>query len=387
MFFARVLLSVLIATQLLIDAALAEAAIGRIDCGRPVPGAATCFARVLPGPDGKVHALAAPGAGYSPAQFRAAYRVPAGGQGFVAVVAAYSDPQIKSDLDVYSRRFGLPVLPACTSASEHSCFARMDQRGGSQFPAANAGWAMETALDVEAVHAMCAGCRIELVEADSDSLPNLIAATDRATALGAQVVSMSWGGGEGSGETTTDTHFNHPGVIYVAASGDSGYGVSYPAASHWVLAVGGTRLVAGPTGTRSSETAWSGAGSGCSRYETKPSWQHDGSCTRRSVADVAADADPSTGAAVYTSLSTAGSGWFTVGGTSLAAPLIAGMIGAAGGGPQSAVLGRLYGSIGTARLYDVTAGSNGSCAGYLCSAGRGYDGPTGVGAPLGAAVL
>jgi subtilase family serine protease len=385
MFLARLCLSIAVAAQLLTTGALAYADSGS-DCASPRPGQAICYAQVLAGAGGVVRPQASP-SGYGPAQLRAAYHVPSGGSAYVAVVGAFFDPAIKSDLDAYSRHFGLPVLPTCSSASQRGCFARVDQRGGSQFGAVDAGWGLETALDVEQVHAMCSGCRIELVEADSASISNLLAAVDRATELGAQVVSMSWGGGESSTETAADSHFHHPGVLYVASSGDSGYGVSYPAASPAVLAVGGTHLVATTSG-RSSETAWSGSGSGCSRYEPKPSWQHDLSCPRRSVADLAADADPATGASVYSSLSSSGAGWFTVGGTSLAAPLVAGMAGLAGGGSQAAIYARLYASLGTSQLFDITAGRNGSCGGsYLCSAARGYDGPTGVGALSGLSAL
>jgi subtilase family serine protease len=168
-------------------------------------------------------------------------------------------------------------------------------------------------------------------------------------------------------------------VIFTASSGDSGYGTSYPAASPYVIAVGGTRLR--PSGTRWTETAWAGTGSGCSSYEPKPAWQHDTGCARRSIADVAADADPATGAAVYSSVSTGGAGWFVVGGTSLAAPLVAGMVAISGHTGQAAVMAHLYQSLYTGRLHDVASGSNGACSSYLCQAGPGYDGPTGVGAP------
>jgi subtilase family serine protease len=131
------------------------------------------------------------------------------------------------------------------------------------------------------------------------------------------------------------------------------------------------------------ETAWSGAGSGCSAYVAKPSWQKDAGCARRSVVDVAADADPNTGAAVYDSVSYQGhSGWFQVGGTSLAAPLIAGVYALAGN--ASTVTYGSYPYSNTSSLHDVTSGSNGSCGGsYLCTAGSGYDGPTGLGSPNG----
>jgi len=192
---------------------------------------------------------------------------------------------------------------------------------------------------------------------------------------------MSWGGSESASETAEDSHFNHSGVTFVASSGDSGYGTSYPAASGLVLAAGGTHLRSSSTG-RWYETAWSGSGSGCSAFEPKPAWQHDRSCHGRTIADVAADADPATGAAVYSSLSPGGNGgWFVVGGTSLAAPLIAGM--AALADPATQAPASLYAALGTTALHDVMSGSTGSCGPYLCPARSGYDGPTGVGSPRG----
>jgi len=334
------------------------------------------FAKVL-----STQATATP-TGYGPAQLRAAYRVPSGGSAVVAVVGAYNDATVQADLDTYSRAFGLPILPTCASSGQRGCFVRINQRGGATFGTKNSGWALETALDTQAIHAMCAGCRIELVEADTASTANLLAAVDQAVAAGAQVVSMSWGGSESSSETSLDAHFRHPGVIFTASSGDAGYGVIYPAASSSVIAVGGTHLVATASG-RNSETVWSGSGSGCSRYEAKPTWQHDSACARRSVADLSADADPATGAAIYSSTSPSGGGWFVVGGTSLSAPLVAGMVGVAGGGTQTTVMSRLYASLGTSRLFDVTSGRNGSCSTYLCQAVGGYDGPSGIGSLIG----
>jgi subtilase family serine protease len=326
------------------------------------------------------HSMPSP-QGLSAAQLRAAYHATGTGSAKVAVITAYGDPNIKADLDNYSRVMGLPALPTCASRAQTGCFEKIDQRGGQRFPAADNGWAMETALDVETVHAICPGCRIELVQADTASSSNLLAAIDMAAGTGAQVISMSWGGPESSSQTTYDRHFQAADVTFVASSGDSGYGASWPAASNQVVAVGGTHLQIGSNG-RASETAWSGSGSGCSHYEAKPAWQHDTGCVRRTIADVSADADPATGAAVVSSLSPSGAGWNVVGGTSLAAPLVAGLIGLSGHTSHTAALKQLYGSLGTSRLYDVASGRNGSCApAYLCAAGSGYDGPTGVGAP------
>src|SRR5262249_12904253 len=181
-------------------------------------------------------------------------------------------------------------------------------------------------------------------------------------ALGAAVISNSWGGGEYLGETIDDSAFNHPNVFITASSGDGGYGVEYPAASRYVTAVGGTTLSVGAGNSWAGETAWSGAGSGCSAYEPKPAWQTDLSCSRRTVADVSADADPNSGAAVYDSVTYQGqSGWFQVGGTSLAAPLIAAvyaLTGTTANGNSGSVP---YSH--TSSLHDVTSGSNGSGSG------------------------
>ncbi len=250
------------------------------------------------------------------------------------------------------------------------------------YPAKNAGWALEISLDVEIAHAICPNCKILLVEADSNSLTNLLAAISTGIRLGATVVSNSWGSSEFSGETSYETTLNHPGVAITVSSGDNGYGVEWPAASPFVTAVGGTTLKLDKSNNRISETVWSGAGSGCSAYEPKPSWQRDSGCTRRTVADVAADADPNTGAAIYDTVRYQGrSGWFQVGGTSLASPLIAAVYALAGNASTVQYGSYLYSH--TSGLFDITSGSNGTCGSYLCTGLSGYDGPTGNGSPLG----
>jgi subtilase family serine protease len=202
------------------------------------------------------------------------------------------------------------------------------------------------------------------------------------------VVSNSFGGGEFSSEATAtyDGHFNHPGVAITASSGDSGYGVEFPAASQYVTAVGGTTLVRESSSSRGwSETAWSGAGSGCSAYIPKPSWQTATTgCARRTVADVSADADPNTGVAVYDTYRVGG--WLVFGGTSVAAPIVAGVYALAEN--ASSVIAGSYPYLHTSSLNDVLSGSNGSCGGsYLCTAGPGFDGPTGLGTPNAAAAF
>jgi len=338
-----------------------------------------CHADVVTDARGNPQATTSP-TGYGPAQFQTAYALPsstAGSGQTIGIVDAYNDPSAESDLGVYSSTYG---LLSCTTAN--GCFKKVSQTGGTNFPRGNQGWALEISLDVQIAHTICPTCKILLVEAKSNSFTNLLAAEDWATSH-ANEVSNSWGGSESSGETSYDSHFNKAGIPITVSSGDNGYGVEYPASSHYVTAVGGTTLNLNSNNTRASETAWSGAGSGCSAYEPKPSWQTDSGCSNRTVADVSADADPNTGASVYDSYGYSGQkGWFQVGGTSLAAPLIASVYALAGNGNATT-----YGSYPyshTSSLYDVASGSNGSCGGtYLCTAGAGYDGPTGLGTPNG----
>jgi len=168
-------------------------------------------------------------------------------------------------------------------------------------------------------------------------------------------------------------------VAITFSAGDGGFGVEYPAASQHVTAVGGTSLGVDASNHYIGETAWSGTGSGCSAYEAQPALQtalNLTGCGKRMVADVSADADPNTGAAVYDSVRYSGrSGWFEVGGTSLASPIIAATYVLAN---NSSGLSSAYPYAHPANLNDITGGSNGTCSvPYLCTAGLGYDGPTG----------
>jgi subtilase family serine protease len=342
---------------------------------------ARCDAQIVTDGRGKPLASTSYASGYAPADLASAYKLPAGGAGrIVAIVDAYDNPNAEADLAVYRARFG---LPACTTAN--GCFRKVNQRGATSYPAANAGWGQETSLDLDMVSATCPGCGILLVEADSSSFTNLAAAVDRAAAMGATAISNSYGGSEFSSETSWESHWNHPGVAITVSSGDSGYGVQFPASSRYVTAVGGTSLRRTTTTARGwSETAWSGAGSGCSAYVPKPAWQTDGAtCGRRTVADVAAVADPSTGVAVYDSYgSSGGANWYVFGGTSVAAPIIASVYALAGN--TASISNGSYPYSHTASLFDVTSGSNGRCTyAYLCTAVARYDGPTGMGTPNG----
>jgi len=198
----------------------------------------------------------------------------------------------------------------------------------------------------------------------------------------AAVISNSYGGSESASDTNYDTsYYHHPGVAITASSGDNGYGVEYPAASQYVTAVGGTTLAHASNTRGWNETVWSGAGSGCSTYDPKPSWQTDtASCSTRTVADVAAVADPNTVVAVYDSYSS--SGWLVFGGTSVASPVIGSVYALAGNAKTVAYGSFPYSNPGS--LFDVTSGSNGACNGsYLCTGATSYDGPTGLGTPNG----
>ena len=313
--------------------------------------------------------------GLAPADLQAAYALPsstAGNGQTVAIVDAYNDSHAEADLSVYRKQFG---LPACTTAN--TCFKRLNQAGrAGPYPAGNAGWTQEISLDLDMVSAICPNCHIMLVEANSATFANLGAAVDTAARLGATAISNSYGGGEYPNEVTDQLHFRHPGVMVTASSGDSGYGPQFPAASQFVTAVGGTSLVRGGGARGWTETAWSGAGSGCSKYVPKPGWQLDPSCPRRTIADVSAVADPGTGVAVYDA------GWLIFGGTSVSSPIIASVYALAGNGAASRFAHDSY--LAPSTLFDVTSGSNGACGGgYLCTAKAGYDGPTGNGTPDG----
>src|SRR3954451_23122294 len=242
-------------------AAPAAAAPHRKVCGPPAHGHARCHADVVTDADGVTpHATASP-TGYNPADLWDAYKLsPAGTPGSgptIAIVDAYDLPTAEHDLGVYRAQFG---LGACTTAN--GCFGKVGQ--GASLPAADAGWGQEIALDIEMASAICPQCKIRLVEANSSSLAALGAPVDKAGARGANVISNSYGAREFSGETSFDSHYNHPGTAITVSSGDNGYGVEYPAASPYVTAIGGTTLRRASTPRGWSETAWSGAGSGCS---------------------------------------------------------------------------------------------------------------------------
>ena len=354
-------------------------------CGPTAPGYARCMSLrrtdIAPRSKSAVTPLVPP-SGYGPADLISAYALPTlspgiGTGGTVAIIDAFDLPTAESDLATYRAQFG---LTACTTAN--GCFKKVNQTGGtSPLPAPNSDWAAEIALDTDMASAICPNCKILLVEATTNSFSDLATAVNTAASLGAVAISNSYGGGEASGETTLDSNYDHPGIAVTASSGDGGYGVEYPAADPHVVAVGGTSLVHAPNARGWTETVWNGAGSGCSKYESKPAWQTDSGCAKRTVADVSAIADPNTGVAVYTASI---GGWGVYGGTSVASPIIAATF-ALAGTPAAGTYPVTYPYAHPNLLNDVTSGSNGSCSPtpYLCTGVVGYDGPTGLGTPNG----
>jgi subtilase family serine protease len=343
-------------------------------CADAPAGYASCASRVVTDAGGKPAATSTP-AGFGPADIRSAYSLSASNSTqTVAIVDAYDDPNAESDLAAYRSHY---ALSPCTTAN--GCFRKVNQSGGTKYPRANAGWAEEISLDIDMVSATCPGCHILLVEASNSSLANLGAAVNYAASQpGVAAISNSYGGGEYSTEASdAGRYYTHPGIAITVSSGDNGYGVEFPAAANTVTAVGGTSLRRDSSARGFGETAWSGAGSGCSAYVPKPAWQKDAGCARRTVADVSAVADPNTGVAVYDTYRDGG--WLVFGGTSVSSPIVGSVyaMGNPAGSPSQP-----YAT--PAGLFDVTSGANGSCSpGYLCTAGPGYDGPTGLGTPNG----
>jgi subtilase family serine protease len=374
--------------------------------GPSAPGTARCHAHLVTDRAGNIlHDLGRGGrplavsnttpAGYGPSAFQSAYNLPSfsppapGTSVTIAIVDAYGYPNAEKDLGVYRAQYG---LGACTTAN--GCFKKVNQNGGTSYPKNNTGWAQEQSLDLDMVSAICPNCKILLVEATTSSYANLATAENYAANYpGVHAVSNSYGGSEAQ-SSSYDASYNHPGVAITVSTGDSGYGVQFPASSEWVTAVGGTTLSKISGGRGWSETAWSGGGSGCSGMYQKPGWQHDTLCSYRMEADTSAVADPNTPVAAYGPIFGNFSGWLEFGGTSVAAPLTAGIYGLKNDpvnyGQNPYVSANPY---TTNWLWDVTSGSNGSCSTptltttYFCTAGTGYDGPTGLGTPNGTAAF
>jgi hypothetical protein len=359
-------------------------------CQRPTkPRRMGCLALRAPAPAGHAAVAAVP-LGYGPTDLQSAYRLPSGTAGTgrtVAIVDAYDYPSAEADLAVYRKSYG---LPACTTAN--GCFRKVNQRGGTTYPKPapkNDDWTGEIALDIDMVSAVCPNCHILLLEADQPTSDDLGTAVDTAVRLGAKYVSNSYGGND---DPSSDHYYNHPGVVVTASSGDDGdFQFGSPATNPFVTAVGGTTLKRSTSTRGWSETAWNGSGSGCSTAEPKPGWQKDSGCQGRSGADVAAVADPKTGVAVYDTFNGNG-GWNVFGGTSASSPIVASAY-ALAGSPRAGDFPVTYPYQHRGSLFDVTRGSTGTVGdgvctvAYLCTAGPGYDGPTGLGTPKGVSAL
>jgi hypothetical protein len=379
------------------------------DASCPVPTTATtaqCFT---------VSDADASTTGYTPADLQAAYNLTSdaatGGMATpdaaenVAVVTAYNDPNAAADFAAYRAEEG---LPACNTTTDAGCLTVVNQQNEpsplpADAPAAAGDWTFEASADVDTIAALCPNCRLVLVEADDDTVANLANADENAAGA-VNFIDNGWGRPEFVGENADDTAFlNQPGKAIVFASGNDGYSTEWPAASQYVTAVGGTTLTADPSVARGyTETAWAYGGSGCSTDEHKPAWQtaddtSPAGCENRTENDVAADADPSTGVAVYDSTAYAGSsfsraaGWDVAGGTSVAAAIITATY-ALAGYPQEGTYPASYAyqSGASAGFYSVTSGTNGTCETdrqYLCNAAdsltNGFNGPAGMGTPDG----
>ncbi len=331
-----------------------------------------------------------PSGSFTPAQIQQAYQFNQvsynGSNETIAIVDAYNDPDIQSDLNTFDTEFGV----ASTTIKV------VNQTGGSTLPSADptGGWEVEESLDVEWAHAMAPGANIMLVEASSASDSNLLAAVKYASQH-ANVVSMSWGGGEFSGETADDSYFSVPGVAFVVASGDTGAPAEWPASSPDVLGVGGTSLTLGSGGGWGSETGWSGSTGGPSAYEPQPSYQVGvvtQTSSARATPDVAYDASSTGTYAVYDSYPDEGEtlDWVAVYGTSAGAPQWSAILAIADQGRAAnslsalntsgaqQVMDILYQNPGD--FHDITSGTSTGRPEY--SAGPGYDYVTGLGSPM-----
>lgn len=342
----------------------------------PAKGYAACLDQIMvSNATGKPAASSSP-SGLNPSDIQSAYNLGGTSSGgrTVAIVDAQDDPTAEQDLATYRSQFG---LPECSTSN--GCFSKVSQTGSTtSLPASDAGWATEISLDLDMVSATCPDCHILLVEADSASFADLGAAVNYAASQpGVVAISNSYGGSD----SAASSDYDHPGIAITASTGDEGYGVESPASFDTVIAVGGTSL--SNTGSGWSESAWSGAGSGCSADNDKPSWQTDATqCSGKANADVSAVADPNTGVSIYDSTPYNGaSGWQVYGGTSASSPIIASVYALSGntsGYPAEYTWAHSDG------LNDVTSGSNGSCSTSVwCNAGSGWDGPTGLGTPNG----
>jgi len=343
----------------------------------PVPGQVRCLSWYSPS---AARSFADAPTGLGATDLESAYNVPItrSSNAVVAVSIAYDAPNLEHDLNVYRAQYG---LGQCTAAN--GCLTKVNQRGqASPLPRPNSDWAVEETLDVSMISAACPHCRILVVEGDTPSPADLAATENTAAALGAQVVTNSYGIAETGSTVQYAAAYNHPGHVIVVSSGDAGFGPgSFPAVLPSVTSVGGTVLTKASNARGWTEAAWRYSSSACSAYLAKPSWQHDSHCGGRTVADVSAAADQ---IAIY---NTDIGGWRPIGGTSASAPFIAGLYALAG---NASTVKPGYPYAHPSSLFDVTTGTNdlrenGAACGndYLCVAAAGYDAPTGLGSPDG----
>lgn len=365
-------------------------------CATNAPGAADCLAirhDLIERATGKPVQMSAT-SGFSSTAIRTAYGISGVGSAniVIAIVDAYDAPTAASDLTAYRAAMGLPSIStscAVTSTTIDTtagpCFVKVGQTGSTtSLPRADRGWAQEIDLDLQMASTVCPNCSILLVEANSSSITNLNASVATAASFtGVKAISNSYGGSDMSQSSASAYNAAAAkGIAVTASTGDSGYGDSFPASSSNVIAVGGTSLtVSSSTGVRTAETAWSGAGSGCSAYNPNPGWQVTSCGSMKANADVSAVADPNTGVSVYYN-----GAWYVFGGTSVSSPII---------GSWLALNNANWSSTGNASKYvwsgptwyDITSGSNGTCGATLCTAGTGWDGPTGLGSLPGSTVV
>ena len=351
-----------------------------------------CFAQIQVGTNGQPLHFAGP-SGLGATDLQDAYKLDAtlDPGATIAIIDAFGYAKAEADLNVYRAQYG---LGKCTV--DNGCLTIVNQDGAASplppEPPSNDDWTTETALDLDMASAACPKCKLLLVQANSDQDDGLFIAQATAARLGATVISDSWGTSETADEPMTnyEHYFDLQNVGIFVASGDSGYnnggsGPDYPSTSAHVTAVGGTNLKKVGSGSRGwTEKAWGGlfsslfgaGGSACGLSVPKPAYQGNTACNFRAASDVAAVGDPLTAPAIYHS------GWTAVGGTSAAAPLVAGIYALTGHGREAPSFAYEH----TAAYWDVSTGSNGKCKNVLCNAGRGWDGPTGNGTPNGAAL-
>jgi hypothetical protein len=333
----------------------------------------------------------------TPADYRSAYSLPKTGAAdqTIAIVTAYDAPSVQTDLDDYTKRFG---VPACTVAD--GCFRELDQNGSSSpLPAPDPSdgvFASEASVGVEVARGVCQSCKIVLVEANSASAADLSTSVMTAIDAGATEVVTTLIQPEAQGDSVYAPDFSGAHTVVLSASGDSAYTnqLNFPAALPNVLAVGGTQLALSASGQRLGETAWNLTTSGCSLYEQAPSWQSAdanvvGCGTKRADADLSAAAAPGALVHIGDVGAPCGTSWCEADGTSVATPIIAGVIGLAGsaGNGEAGMLYRREKS-NPGAFHDIIRGTTAvPCGSALCRARKGYDGPTGLGTPDGLAAF